>query len=83
MMAITKETTIDKIEIATEHKIVQVRKLVNILENGQSLSKSYERYTIVPGQDYQNEQQEVREICSLVHTTDIIEAYNEYINNPI
>lgn len=82
-MAITKETSIDKIEIATEHKIVQVRKLIKVVEDGQTLTQSFERYAIVPGQNYENEPEQVREICSLVHTADIIDAYNEYINNPI
>ena len=62
---------------------MQVRKLIKVVEDGQTLTQSFERYAIVPGQNYENEPEQVREICSLVHTADIIDAYNEYINNPI
>ena len=76
-MAITKRIEEDKIEIVGKFKHVQVRTATIIEEDGVELSRSFHRHTIRPGQDYSNESTEVRNICSAVHTTDIINSYND------
>ena len=73
-MALTKEVTIDKIEI-TENGVVQVRQATKIIEDGNELSKSYHRWTIAPGQDYSDQDAKVKAICQVAHTSAVIEAY--------
>ena len=73
-MALTKEITIDKIEI-TENGVVQVRQVTKIIEDGNELSKSYHRWTIAPGQDYSDQPDNVKAICAVAHTPAAIAAY--------
>ena len=47
-MALTKSTAVDKIEIIGDYDIVQVREVVNILEDGEIISQKYNRYSINP-----------------------------------
>jgi len=77
-MSLTKEVTIDKIEI-TENGVIQVRQATKILEDGNELSKSYHRWTIAPGQDYSDQPDNVKTICSVTHTPAAIAAYQAQI----
>lgn len=70
-----KISVVDKIEIVGEHKCVQIRTANNIVENGDVISSSYERHMILPGQDYSQESNEVQRICAVVHTPEVIAAY--------
>ena len=45
-MAITKETIEDKIEVVTEHKLIQVRTATVIKEDGVELSRSFHRHIL-------------------------------------
>lgn len=73
-MALEKITVVDQIEI-TEHNFVQVRQATKIIDDGQIISTSYIRHVIAPGDDYLNEDKKVKDICSVVHTPEIIDAY--------
>ena len=77
-MSLTKEVTIDKIEI-TENGVVQVRQVTRIIENGNELSKSYHRWTISPGQDYSGQPDNVKAICAVAHTPAVIAAFQAQI----
>lgn len=52
-MALTKQTIIDKIETvrAKDHYVLQIRKAVQVLEDGELLSQKYERYVLNPDAD--------------------------------
>ena len=76
-MSLTKEVTIDKIEIV-ENGNVQVRQVTKIMEDGNELSKSFHRWTIAPGEDYSNQTENVKAICQVTHTPAVIAAYKEY-----
>lgn len=80
-MALEKTQTVEQIEIVGQYKTVQVCYKVVITENGSVISESNMRETITAGQSYSDKAQEVQDICALVHTTDIITAYNESLNN--
>jgi hypothetical protein len=62
---------IDLIEIV-KNGTVQVREIVEI-EN--STTWEFKRHTIVPGDDYSQEDQRVQAICAVVHTPEVISDY--------
>ena len=73
-MSLTTETNIDKIEIL-KNGTVQVRELIQTMEDGNELSKSYHRWTIIPGQDYSDQPDNVKSICAAAHTPAVIASY--------
>ena len=73
-MSLTKETTIDKIEIV-ENGIVQVRQVTRVLEDGQQLSQSYHRWSLFPGQDISDQETNVQAICNAAWTSEVKSAY--------
>ena len=70
-----KKISQDKIEIVGDYKAVQVRTCTKVLEDGVELSSGYHRHVVTAGQDYSNESAEVQAICAVVHTADVISAY--------
>ena len=74
-MALTKVVTQDKIEIVGDYKAVQVRTCTKVLEDGVELSSGFHRHVVTAGQDYSNESAEVQAICAVVHTAEVISAY--------
>lgn len=76
-MALTKEVSIDKIEII-ENGTVQVRQVTRIMEDGNPLSQTYHRWVITPGQNYSDQADNVKAICQATHTPAVITAYQEY-----
>ena len=73
-MALTKNVSIDKIEVI-ENGIVQVRQATKIIEDGQEISLSYHRWSLTPGQDVLDQNQRVQNVCLAVWTSDVIQAY--------
>jgi len=73
-MALTKETVVDKIE-TLEKGCVQVRTATRIVEDGNTISTSYHRHVVSPGDDYSNEDSRVVAICGAVHTPEVVDAY--------
>ena len=74
-MALEKVITEDKIEIVGDYKAVQVRTCTKVLEDGVELSSGYHRHVVTAGDDYSNESAEVQAICAVVHTPEIVAAY--------
>ena len=74
-MALSKVITEDKIEIVGDYKSVQVRTCTKVMEDGVELSSGFHRHVVTAGQDYSNESAEVQAICAVVHTADVISAY--------
>jgi hypothetical protein len=74
-MALSKVITEDKIEIVGEFKAVQIRTCTQVLEDGVELSSGFHRHVVTAGQDYSNESAEVQAICAVVHTAEVISAY--------
>ena len=72
---LTEKTINDKIEVVSEYKIVQVRSALIIEKDGVEVSRSFSRRTIAPGQDCSGETGDVKAICAVVHTAEVIEAY--------
>ena len=74
-MALEKVISEDKIEIVGPYKTVQIRTCTQVLEDGVELSSGYHRHVVTAGDDYSNESAEVQAICAVVHTADVISAY--------
>ena len=74
-MAFSKVVTEDKIEIVGEFKAVQVRTCTKVLEDGVELSSGYHRHVVTAGQDYSGESAEVQAICAVVHTAEVVAAF--------
>ena len=74
-MALEKVISEDKIEIVGIHKAVQIRTCTQVLEDGVELSSGFHRHVVTAGQDYSNESAEVQAICAVVHTAEVITAY--------
>jgi hypothetical protein len=73
-MALKKEVKIDRVEVV-ENGIVQVRQATIITEDGNQISRTYHRWTIAPGEDYSTQEQQVQDICKVIHTPEVIAAY--------
>ena len=74
-MALSKVITEDKIEIVGPYKAIQIRTCTQVMEDGVELSSGFHRHVVTAGQDYSNESAEVQAICAVVHTADVISAY--------
>ena len=77
-MSITKQNIVDKIEVI-ENGCVQVRTATRIIEDGATVSQTFHRHVVAPGDDYSTEDARVRAICAATHTPEVIEAYKAAI----
>ena len=73
-MSITKTTTVDQITV-TENGVILYREATRIMEDGNELSKNYNRLTLIPAQDLTGVPANVVAICNTVWTAEVIAAY--------
>lgn len=78
-MALTEETAVDKIEIVGSFNHVQVRTATIIKKDGVEISRSFHRHVVAPGQDTSNEVDKVQAICAVVHTPEVVAAYEAHL----
>lgn len=71
---LAKQTIIDRIEILRD-QTVAVRYLVTITENGQIFSEQVKGNYFKPGDDYSTQEEKVQNVCKIVHTPEVIAAY--------
>ncbi len=83
-MALTEETLQDKIEIVSEHKIIQVRTATIIKKDGVEISRSFHRHIVAPDADTSGESDDVKAIAAQVHTDAVKTAYAAHLaaSNP-
>ena len=79
MMAITKRTEQDKIEVVGTHKMIQVRTATIIEEDGVEISRSFHRHTIAPDDDSSGESADVKAMVAQFHTDAVKTAYAAHI----
>ena len=77
-MSITKTTTVDQITV-TENGGVLYREATRIMEDGNELSKTYHRNSLMPGRDLTGVPANVVAICNLTWTPEVIAAYQAQI----
>lgn len=73
-MALTKQTAVDQITV-TENGIVLVREVIKIIEDGVEISKQYHRSSFTPDSDVSAQPKNVKDICALTWTPEVIAAY--------
>jgi hypothetical protein len=77
-MSITKNTTVDQITV-TENGIVLYREASRIMEDGNEISKTYHRSSLVPEQDLTGVPDNVVAICNTAWTDEVKTAYRAII----
>jgi hypothetical protein len=73
-MGLMKTTTIDEIKVYANSQI-EVCEKVEILDDGISVSSSFHRHVVAPGDDYSQEDPKVQAICAAVQTSEVVAAY--------
>lgn len=73
-MSLEKQTTLDQISVSNTG-VVYISFNVSILENGEKLSEFYTYKSIAPGDDYSQEDNNVKNICVAIHTPQTIAEY--------
>ena len=79
-MELTKQKVQDKIEIVSEHKHIQVRYAIQILEDGVIISSTFEREVISCGDWDKAVQHNLKEIADAVWTQEIIDSFLQLKN---
>ena len=78
-MSITKEKTIDKIEVEVDG-VLQIREVISIMEDGKELSKTYHRFSFAPGSDISGMPANVQAIAAAAWTEEVVAAYQSGID---
>jgi len=73
-MSLTKTTTVDQITV-TEDGTILYREATRITEDGNQLSETYHRSSLIPAQDLTGVPANVVAICNTVWTAECIAAY--------
>ena len=73
-MSLTKQVVIDQITV-TENGVILYREATHIMEDGNELSKTYHRTSLIPGQDLTGIPANVVAICNVAWTADVVAAY--------
>ena len=83
-MSLTKTTVVDQITV-TENGVVLYREATRIMEDGNELSKTYHRSSLVPAQDLTGIPANVVAICNVAWTPEVIAAYQAQVeaNKPV
>ena len=77
-MSLTKKTVIDQTTV-TENGVVLYREVTRIMEDGNELTKTYNRSSLTPGQDLTDVPANVAAICNVAWTAEVIAAYQASI----
>ena len=73
-MSLTKQVVIDQITVQ-ENGVILYREATRIIEDGNEISKTYHRSTLLPAQDLTGVPANVVAICNTVWTAEVIAAY--------
>jgi len=88
-MALTETQVQDKIEIVSEHKMIQVRTATVIKRDGTEISRSFSRHVVAPctkasgswaDTDISGESTEVQAIANVVWTSTIKTAFQQMMD---
>lgn len=77
-MSLTRETVVDQITV-TEIGVVLYREATRVMENGNEISKTYHRSSLIPEQDLTGIPSNVVAICNTTWTPAVIAAYQARI----
>lgn len=77
-MSLLETKTVDQITV-TENGIILYREATRIMRDGEEVAKTYHRSSLTPGQDLTGVPQNVVDICNVVWTPEVIDAYNAQV----
>lgn len=77
---LVENKVVDRIEVM-ENGCVQIRTRVDVVKDDVTIASSFGRKVIVPGDDFSQEDEKVKSICSSIHTSEVVEAYKEFIKS--
>jgi hypothetical protein len=69
-----KTTVVDRIEVLAD-QTVAVRYVVTVTEDGKPFAEQVKGNYFKPGDDYSAEDTKIRSVCALIHTPEVIAAY--------
>ena len=69
-----KQTVVDRIEVLADHTVA-VRYVVTVTEDGKPFADQVKGKYFHPGDDYSAEDDKVQSVCALIHTPEVIAAY--------
>lgn len=73
-MSLSETKVVDKIEVL-ENSSVQVREANRVMRDGEVIAQTFSRFVVAPGQDTTGMDAKVIAICAVVHTPEVIAAY--------
>jgi hypothetical protein len=76
-MALTENTSIDKIEVVADWNI-QVRQATVIEKDGEQIARTFHRWVLTPDMDISGQEQKVQDICSVAWTDEVKSAYETF-----
>lgn len=76
-MALTENTSIDKIEVVTGWAI-QVRQATIIERDGDFVSRTFHRWVLTPDMDIKDQEQKVQDIANAAWTLEVKAAYETF-----
>lgn len=77
-MSLTKTTTVDQITV-TENGTVLYREATRIMEDGNQISQTFHRTSLVPAQDLTGVPEQVVAIAQVAWTPEVIAAYETQV----
>jgi len=77
-MSLTKQISVDQITV-TENGIILYREVSRIMEDGNQISQSYHRSSLVPAQDLTGQPANVVAICNAAWTDEVVAAYQAQV----
>lgn len=80
-MAITKQKSIEEIQVSGEYKQIFVLEVTTVLENGVEISKSNHRTSYLPSDLSTIVDQEVLDIANVVWTQAIKDSWQTYLDS--
>lgn len=80
-MALTEQTVLGELRVKGDFKHVEVRMDRVIYDNNTEVARKTHRCVISPGSDCSEQCAEVQAICDIVHTPEVIAAYQAHVAN--
>tara|TARA_R100000278_G_scaffold109748_1_gene86820 strand:+ start:298 stop:558 length:261 start_codon:yes stop_codon:yes gene_type:complete len=80
-MAITKQTTIEEIQVAGEYKQLFILEVTKILEDGVEISRSNHRTSYLPNEDISSLDPQIVAIADAAWTQEVKDAWQAHLDS--
>lgn len=78
-MTLTETKIIDRVEIVEPHSILQVREATTVMRDGESIAKTFHRWSFAPGDDVSAMPANVQAVAQAAWTPEVIAAYQAHM----